>query len=127
MRPDYDLDAYRRYVISGKMETPPPPEEIKPNINKAEARREAAALREKLKPLKQKITALEQEIARLSKERKALEKSLGNPELYAKDPLKAQEIVQQSGALLRALGLAEEQWLAAQEEYDAGMKEAEEA
>jgi ATP-binding cassette subfamily F protein 3 len=121
-----DLEAYRRYVITGKMEAPPPAE-VKPNINKAEARREAALRREKLKPLKQKITALEQEVARLSKERKAIEKALGNPEIYAKDPKKAQEVVQQSGALLRALSVAEEQWLAAQEEYDAGMKEAEEA
>lgn len=125
---DDDLEAYRRFIISGAVmpayeaEIP-----VAPNINKAEARREAAALRERLKPLKQKIVTLEQEVARLTRERKLLDKALSSPELYAKDPRKAQDIVKQSGTILRALKEAEEQWLHAQSAYDEAMSEAEEA
>jgi ATP-binding cassette subfamily F protein 3 len=114
-----DLDAYRRYVITGKIETP---QAAKPNINKAEARKLAAQRREQMKPLRQKIQALEKDVERLSKERDRLDAALADP--ATKDPT---ETAKSRAATLRALAAAEEQWLAATEEYEAGQREAEDA
>jgi ATP-binding cassette subfamily F protein 3 len=110
-----DLEAYRRYVISGSTE---PPRPARPQQNKAEARKEAVARREKLKPLKQKIDALEKDIARLTQERDALDAVLADAELYEKDPKKAEETSKRRGTVLHALAGAEERWLEASAEYD---------
>jgi ATP-binding cassette subfamily F protein 3 len=95
----------------------------KPNgqakLSPQEARRLAAEARAALAPLKKKVTAAEAEIEALTRKIAAIDASLADGSLYAKDAARAQSLARDRGALERARTEAEEAWLAASEAYEA--------
>jgi ATP-binding cassette subfamily F protein 3 len=117
-----DLDDYRRFLLSG--DNAPmrrAPEAPPPKASKEEQRRHAASRRHNLKPLKDKVDAAESQIAALNAEIAKLDRSLGDPLLFAKDPAKGSAVSKKRADAARKLAAAEKSWLAAQEEYDAAM------
>jgi ATP-binding cassette subfamily F protein 3 len=69
--------------------------------------------------LRKKVTAAEAEIERLSQKIAAIDASLADGTLYAKDAVRAQALARERGTLERTREAAEEGWLAASEAYEA--------
>jgi ATP-binding cassette, subfamily F, member 3 len=90
-----------------------------PKLSPQEARRQAAEARAALAPLRKKVTAAEKEIETLSTKIAAIDASLADGTLYAKDAARAQALSRERGLLERARSDAEEVWLAASEAYEA--------
>jgi ATP-binding cassette subfamily F protein 3 len=88
-------------------------------LSPQEARRQAAEARAALAPLKRKVTAAEAEIEGLTRSIAAIDASLADGTLYAKDAIRAQALARERGALERARAAAEEAWIAASEAYEA--------
>ena len=65
----------------------------------------------------------EAEIERLTRRIAAIDASLADGALYAKDAARAQALARERGALERARAAAEEAWLAASEAYEAAKAE----
>jgi ATP-binding cassette subfamily F protein 3 len=95
----------------------------KPNgqvkVSPQEARRHAAEARAALAPLRKKVTAAEAEIERLAQKIAAIDASLADGTLYAKDAVRAQALARERGSLERTRAAAEDTWLAATEAYEA--------
>ncbi|HXM00623.1 MAG TPA: hypothetical protein VN932_11885, partial [Rhizomicrobium sp.] len=119
---DGDLDDYRRFLLSGDS-TPTRREEPAPKISKEDARREAAEKRRTLKPLKEKVEIAESQVATLTAEIKKYDFALSDPLLFTKDPAKGAAVSRKRADALRKLEAAEARWLAANEDYEAAMKE----
>jgi ATP-binding cassette subfamily F protein 3 len=119
---DGDLDDYRRFLLSGDS-TPTRREEPAPKISKEDARREAAEKRRALKPLKEKVEIAESQVATLTAEIKKYDSALSDPLLFTKDPAKGSAVSKKRADALRKLEAAEARWLAANEDYEAAMKE----
>ena len=113
-----DMDSYRSELLaergtrisdkSGAAES---------KISRADERRHAAERRAGLAPLKKKMDQAEQLVARITTEIAKSDTHLADPALY-EDAAKAQKIAQERGQLAKALGDAEEMWLAATEAYE---------
>jgi ATP-binding cassette subfamily F protein 3 len=121
---DGDMASYRAECLAERGGEPVAPRGVgKPNgqarLSPQEARRLAAETRAALAPLKKKVTSAESEIERLTQQIAAIDKSLADSDLYAREPARAQVLARERGALERARAAAEEAWLAASEAYEA--------
>jgi ATP-binding cassette subfamily F protein 3 len=74
--------------------------------------------------LKRKVTAAEAEIETLTRKIAAIDASLADGALYAKDAARAAALARERGALEHARAAAEAAWLAASEAYEAARADA---
>lgn len=88
-------------------------------MGRAEQRRAAAERRAELAPLKKAMQEAEKQVERITAELAKLDAALADPDLYARDPAKAQQLLITRGQAAKKLAEAEEAWLAATEAYEA--------
>jgi ATP-binding cassette subfamily F protein 3 len=110
---DGDLDDYRRSVLSDRGIEERAPTKPAPQSDRAQARRSAADKRAETAPLRKRIAQAESEIARLTRELDTLDIKLSDGSLFACEPAKAAELSKRRTAVVAALAVAEEEWLAA--------------
>ncbi|MGH6871281.1 MAG: ABC-F family ATP-binding cassette domain-containing protein [Rhizomicrobium sp.] len=115
---DGDLDDYRRFLLAGE-----PMREEAPRLSKENARRDAALRRRQLRPLKDKVEIAEGQIATLTAEIRKYDSALADPLLFVKDPAKGSAVSKKRADAVRKLEAAETRWIAANEDYEAAMKE----
>ncbi len=84
-----------------------------------ETRRQAAELRAALAPLKKDVARAEGEFERLSAQIATIDAALADSGLYQRNPVRARALARERGELARAREIAETQWLAASEAYEA--------
>lgn len=114
---DGAMDDYRELVMGGHKKEPNDGK-AKDKFTKAEQRKHAAALREKLKPLKRQITALEKNIQTIEGKIAQCDQSLADPDIYDKSPHKVAEISKLRGQLLSELEACETNWMELSERYE---------
>jgi ATP-binding cassette subfamily F protein 3 len=117
---DGDMDDYKKYVLdraSGGGGKPSKKERVEAE-RAASERRESAPSRKDSAPLKKRIWAIEEKMRKFQDLIERIDKALGNPAAFAKDPAKAALLSSQRGDLEKALILAEEEWLALTSEYE---------
>jgi ATP-binding cassette subfamily F protein 3 len=129
---DGDLDDYRRLVLAGKSA-----EGVSSNAggdakgaerasddnngaSRAHVRRAAAEKRIELAPLRRRIAAAEAAVARLTAEVARIDATLAEAGLFARDPEKAAALAKARADHVTALAAAEEDWLVASAELEAG-------
>jgi ATP-binding cassette, subfamily F, member 3 len=120
---DGDIDDYRTEVLTGK---PPKAKEApqplsQPGESANERRKQAADRRRELAPLQQKIKQAEANMAKLQKLISQIDDKLAVPTLFASDPAKGAKLAKDRAEAEKRLIIAEEQWLAMSEEYEAAM------
>ncbi len=122
---DGDMDDYRRFVLeqaraeSRKNARADDGAEQRETLaaqrqNNAKTRRETA-------PLRKKIEAVEARMAKFTELLARVDDMLAHPDAYAKDTAKASQLAQQRAELVRAVAMAEEEWLALSEELEAAV------
>ncbi len=128
---DGDMDSYRSDLLAergagaraksggGKTEAQ--------RDSRADQRRAAADRRASLAPLKKAMQAAEKSVEKLGVEIARLDQLLADPQLYAKDPQRAQSAAVERGQLAKRLSEAEENWLVASEAYEAANVDATDA
>jgi ATP-binding cassette subfamily F protein 3 len=114
-----DLDDYRKFLLSG--DNRPGARKPEPKQSKEEVARSGAGRRHALRPLKDRLDAAESQIAALNGEIAKLDRALADPLLFARDPAKGSAVSKKRADAARKLTAAENQWLAAQEDYDAAL------
>ncbi len=87
--------------------------------SRADQRRDAAERRVQLAPLRKTVQTTEKRMEVLAAEITKLDAALADPDLYTRDPAKAQRLVVERGQKAKALAEAEEAWLAATEAFEA--------
>jgi len=120
---DGDMDSYRELALSrrntqkaGKKRKRSRADLAeKPQLDKAEQRRQAARQRAQLAPLRKTIAAHEKRIARLQKQIDALDVKLSEAGIYQRLPDAAKALVAERGKLAKDLSATEDAWLAASE------------
>jgi len=119
---DGDMDSYRALLLNERgartTERRDEANSDDPKVSRTDQRRAAAERRAELAPLKKAMHAAEQRVEKLAKDIAALDTLLADPNLYAKDPQRAQNAAQQRGQLSKQQADAEESWLAATEAYE---------
>ena len=117
---DGDLDSYRTELLAQRGERQRGGNGATPEqkAGRAEARRDAAQRRAEIAPLKKALQAAEQAVTRLSESITRIDKVLADPDLYTRDPQKAQQLSLERGQRAKELEAAEEAWLAAGESYE---------
>ncbi|GAB5376692.1 MAG: ABC-F family ATP-binding cassette domain-containing protein [Acuticoccus sp.] len=113
-----DMAAYRELILgaSRKSKSDAAPAKTKPSAQ--DRRREAAEARAALAPIRKRIKAAEAEMALATKEIAARENALADPALYTNDPQKATRLSTERARWVARKDAAEEEWLAASEEYE---------
>ena len=112
---DGDLDEYRRSVLSDRGSKEYALTKSALQSDRAQARRAAADKRAETAPLRKRIAQADSEIARLTRELDTLDEKLSDGSLFACEPAKAAELSKRRTAVVAALAVAEEEWLAASE------------
>ncbi len=110
---DGDLDDYRRGVLSDRGSKERALTKSAPQSDRAQARRAAADKRAETAPLRKRIAQAESEIALLTRELDTLDIKLSDGSLFAFEPAKVAELSKRRTAVVAALAVAEEEWLAA--------------
>jgi len=116
---DGDLDAYARMVMSARGDDADRPREVDSAGSAAEQRRQRAEQRVALGPLRKKIEQLEAQMAKYTELIDKADAILAQPDTFAKNPERAQQIARDRAALAARLGETEEAWLEASAEYEA--------
>ena len=91
--------------------------------SRTDQRRAAAERRSELAPLKKAVLAAEKRVDTLTREIAALDGILADPDIYARDPARAQKSALLRGQLSKDLGTAEDAWLTASEAYEQAASE----
>ena len=113
---DGDLEDYRALALADRGGPGPTAGTARERReSKRDARKAAALARQETASLRKAAAGAEAELARLTKDRAALEAALADPDLYAGEPARVGELTKQRAKLDRAIGAAEEAWLAAQD------------
>jgi ATP-binding cassette subfamily F protein 3 len=119
---DGDMDSYRVELLAERgaksKEKARDRETSGANETRADQRRAAADRRAELAPLKKAMQSAERSVEKLHTEIAKLDQLLADPELYVKDPAKAQRAALERGQLAKRLSDAEDAWLAASEAYE---------
>jgi len=116
---DGDLDDYRRLLLSADSGGRKPAEAAQTKAARAEARRDGAEARSRLKPLKDAARSAEKEVARLAAERDRVAAALADPKVYAAAGERVVALNRERAELERALAEAEARWLQAAEALEA--------
>lgn len=124
---DGDMDSYRAELLAERgakgREKSHNREGTTGVQNRSDQRRIAAERRAELAPLKKTMQTAESAVEKLTKQIAALDALLGDPDLYAKQPAKAQAASLERGQLSKKLSEAEDAWLAASEAFEAATRE----
>ena len=119
---DGDLDSYRDLLLSersaGRSRNRVAGSDEAAGPSRADQRRQAAERRTELAPLKKRVQTAERTMEKLVAEIARHDAALADTALYARDPAKAQKLAADRGQLAKQLAAAEEDWLAASEEYE---------
>ena len=94
---------------------------------RTDQRRAAADRRASLAPLKKVMQTAEKNVESLGTQIARIDALLADPELYAKDPQRAQSAAVERGQLAKRLSDAEDAWLVASEAYEAANVDASDA
>jgi len=94
------------------------------NVNSKEARKAAAAARNAIAPLKKKADDLERQIEATSNQIKLIDHKLADPDLYAKDQVKAVSLGKDKARLEETMVKLEADWMIAAEAYETAKVEA---
>ncbi|WP_300394924.1 ABC-F family ATP-binding cassette domain-containing protein [Henriciella sp.] len=112
-----DLSDYRALVLAadksretGAPLAPPPP--AAPKRSDTEIRRATADIRKRISSAEREMEALQKKLA-------SLDEKLADPSLYDRDPGEAQSLGTKRDKLAAELGIAEQAWLEATEDYEA--------
>jgi len=116
---DGDIASYRAQITGPRASSRPASTAATGRANRTEDRRAAAARRAELAPLKKAIRKHEERMEALQAKLAKLDEKLADPALYDDAPDKAREYARLRGELAKELEQAEEDWLAASEEYEA--------
>ena len=119
-----DLEEYKRLVLSTRGGASETQARDTRSHSKAEHRREAADRRLSLKPLKDAMDKCEREVTRLHGEIEKCDASLAAPGLFAKDPVKGEQLSKTRAETARRLEIAESSWIEAAEAYEAANTQA---
>ena len=139
---DGDLDDYRRLVLADRGGDSKSAERVDksaeralgdnesaervlgdnraPRAGRAHLRRAAAEKRIELAPLRRRIAAAEAAVTRLTAEIARIDATLAEAGLFARDPEKAAALAKARADHVTALAAAEEDWLVASAELEAG-------
>ncbi len=121
---DGDLETYRTERLAAARDRKKPKagaKEVVKDTSK-EARRASAERRAELAPLKKQLQDAEKRIAQLNAKIASIDTALGDAALYARDPAKAQALTRERGEIVKAVALAEEEWLELSEVYEEAAK-----
>jgi ATP-binding cassette, subfamily F, member 3 len=120
---DGDIDGYRGECLAERRAVdgvkPRPGGEARGRASAQTTRRQAAEQRAALAPFRHSIAKAEARIDELSRQIAGIEATLGDAELYRRDPSRAQALARERGKLIAARASAESAWLAASEAYEA--------
>ncbi|MGE0765072.1 MAG: ABC-F family ATP-binding cassette domain-containing protein [Hyphomicrobiaceae bacterium] len=123
-----DMESYRAELLAergGPARSRPSDERnSEARASRADQRRDAAGKRAQLAPLRKEVREAEMLMEKLAAEIARFDAALANPDLYAKDPAKAQSLAQDRGLKAKALAQAEEAWLVAIEALEAAAVDA---
>jgi ATP-binding cassette subfamily F protein 3 len=115
-----DMDSYRAECLAERgAEARQARSGGQAKVSAQAARRQAAEARAALAPLKKSVTKAEAEIERLARKIAAIDASLADGTLYARDAARANALARERAALERARAAAETAWVAASEAYEA--------
>jgi ATP-binding cassette subfamily F protein 3 len=113
---DGDLDEYRRSVLESRSAGASGSSgKSRPDQEK---RRAAAQKRNDTAPLRRRIRDIEARMDRIQKELGEIDEKLGNPALYARNPMDAAFLSKARADAARKLAAAEEEWFAANAEFE---------
>ena len=118
-----DMDDYKSLVIAASKTQPSQKDKSKPEADKSSARKSAAQHRKALQPLKDNVSQAENRIAHLNETLSRLDEALAEPGLYEKNVARATKLQKERAALTAAIERAENEWLAALEEYETAKAE----
>ncbi len=118
---DGDLDDYRRLVLSDRRDDKERDPRTK-TASRGDARRAAAQLRIELAPLRHRVAEAEAAVTRLTEEIARIDTALADSGLFARDPAGAAQLAKKRSDAVNALARAEDDWLAASERLEAGMR-----
>jgi ATP-binding cassette subfamily F protein 3 len=118
---DGDLEDYKRFVLSAQTSTTTETPRETRSSSRADQRREAAAVRERLKPLKAAMDQAERDVAKLHARIAEIDAALAAPGLFARDPAKGEKLSRERAEAVRALSDAEHRWVENAEAYEAAM------
>ncbi|AXS40610.1 ABC-F family ATP-binding cassette domain-containing protein [Breoghania sp. L-A4] len=116
---DGDMEEYRKMILQGGKGADRAGEMDKQQRGSAQDRRRGAAeKRAQLAPLRKQIQAAERKVEKLQGDIKRFDRLLADPELYARDPLKATQLAKRKADTEKALARAEEDWLGMTSQYE---------
>lgn len=120
---DYNKDIIQTARMQNKGEKP---DKDAPKQSKQDTRRAAAAKRAELAPLKKVINTAEKAMEKWQAEIEKLDTRLADPALFTESPEKGAKLSKMRADAEKKLAEAEETWLDASDQYDAGMAALEE-
>ena len=116
---DGDMDSYRELLLADRgARTKGRANGAEAKTDKAEARRAAADRRSELAPLRKALQAAERQVAQYIKDLAAIDGALADPQLYQRDPTRAQKLSIERGMLAKLLAGAEDDWLQATDAFE---------
>ena len=87
-------------------------------VSRADQRRRAAELRAQLAPLKREVEKAERALEAAQAKLADLDRTLGDPKIYADDTQSAQALMQERGQIAKRIEELEDVWLMASETYE---------
>jgi ATP-binding cassette subfamily F protein 3 len=120
---DDDLDGYQRMLTSsGNPRNGGAGNGAASKEERKRDRQAAAARREELAPLRKSIKDAEEALDKLKKKRLALERQLGDPEVYNGEPARMIALGKDKARLEAEIATTEEQWLALSARFEDAQK-----
>ncbi|MGO9008187.1 MAG: ABC-F family ATP-binding cassette domain-containing protein [Beijerinckiaceae bacterium] len=107
---DGDMEDYERYVL-GKAGCGNGKKEKERRTKRIDSGKPAAREKRQYVSLKKRIAAAEEKMKKFHDLIARVDKTLANPDAFAREPAKAAQLSRQRGELERALAIAEEEWL----------------
>jgi ATP-binding cassette subfamily F protein 3 len=123
---DGDMDDYAKFVLDRARVAARAPTQVKEEAKPVAAAAPPPPRAPKVAPapLKRKLEAAEEVLARTNKQIEELDLQLSDPVLYSREPAKAAQLGERRDKLQTKLDLAEAEWMAAGEAYEAALASA---
>ena len=115
---DGDMESYRNEMLAERGTKGRERNNGDGSQSRSDQRRASAGRRAEIAPLKKAMQAAEKMVAKVTAEIAKLDAALADADLYATDPLEAQQLAQNRGLSAKRLSDAEESWLAASEAFE---------
>jgi ATP-binding cassette, subfamily F, member 3 len=124
---DGDMETYRAELLSERgakrRETRQDIDSAQSSASRTDQRRVAAQRRQELAPLKKAVQSAEQKIEKINRDIAAIDQQLADPDIYTRQPQKAQKSAQMRGQLAKQLADVEDEWMQASEAFDAALND----